>query len=55
MTAKVYFTKEITPEGLQKVFDALKVELPGKVGVKVSTGEKGGKRIFEGGSHWAVC
>ena len=43
MTAKVYFTKEITPEGLQKVFDALKVELPGKVGVKVSTGEKGAK------------
>lgn len=43
MTAKVYFTKEITPEGLQKVFNALKVELPGKVGVKVSTGEKGAK------------
>ena len=43
MTAKVYFTKEITPEGLQKVFDALGVELPGKVGVKVSTGEKGAK------------
>ena len=43
MTAKVYFTKEITPEGLQKVFDALKVELPGKVGVKVSTVEKGAK------------
>ena len=50
MTAKVYFTKEITPEGLLKVFDALNVELPGKVGVKVSTGE-----IFEGGSHWTVC
>ena len=43
MTAKVYYTKEITPEGLQKVFDALKVELPGKVGVKVSTVEKGAK------------
>ncbi len=43
MAAKVYFTKEITPEGLKKVFDALKVELPGKVGVKVSTGEKGAK------------
>ena len=37
--AKVYYTKEITPEGLQKIFEALGVELPGKVGVKVSTGD----------------
>lgn len=41
--SKVYFTKSITPEGLQKVFDALKVKLPGKIGVKVSTGEAGAK------------
>lgn len=41
--SKVYFTKEISPEGLKKVFDALGVQLPGKVGVKVSTGEKGAK------------
>ena len=41
--AKVYFTKEITPAGLKKVYDALGVELSGKVGVKVSTGEKGAK------------
>ncbi len=41
--AKVYFTKEITPEGLMRVYKALGVELPGKVGVKVSTGEKGAK------------
>ena len=41
--SKVYFTKEITPEGLQKVYDALGVKLPGKVGVKVSTGEAGAK------------
>ncbi len=40
---KVYFTKSITPEGLQQVFDALGVKLPGKVGVKVSTGEDGAK------------
>ena len=40
---KVYFTKEITPEGLKKVYEALGVELKGKVGVKVSTGEKGAK------------
>ena len=41
--AKVYFTKKITPESLQKVYEALGVELTGKVGVKVSTGERGAK------------
>ena len=41
--AKVFFTKDISPEGLEKVYRALGVELPGKVGVKVSTGEKGAK------------
>ncbi len=41
--SKVYFTKSITPEGLQKVFEALETKLPGKVGVKVSTGEAGAK------------
>ena len=40
---KVYFTKEITPEGLQRVYGALGVKLDGKVGVKVSTGERGAK------------
>lgn len=40
---KVFFTKEVTPEGLQRVYDALDVKLPGKVGVKVSTGEAGAK------------
>ena len=41
--AKVFFTKDITPEGLKKVYEALGVKLEGKVGVKVSTGEKGAK------------
>lgn len=40
---KVYYTKEITPESLQKVYDALGVKLEGKIGVKVSTGEAGSK------------
>ncbi len=43
MKPKVYFTKEITPESLIKIYKALGVELPGKVGVKVSTGEDGAK------------
>jgi len=49
--AKVFFTKEITPEGLAKIYDAVTAELlketgakiEGKVGVKVSTGERGSK------------
>ena len=41
--SKVFFTKEITPESLMKVYEALGVKLPGKVGVKVSTGEDGAK------------
>lgn len=40
---KVYFTKVITPESLIKIYHALGVELPGKVGIKVSTGEDGAK------------
>lgn len=43
MSAKVYYSKEISPEALQKVYKALGVELKGKVGVKVSTGERGSK------------
>ena len=39
----VYFTKTITPESLIKIYEALGVELPGEVGVKVSTGEAGAK------------
>ena len=41
--SKVYFTKEITPESLIKIYETLGVNLTGKVGVKVSTGEQGSK------------
>lgn len=43
MLPKVYFTKNITADNLIKAYQALGVELPGKVGVKVSTGEAGAK------------
>ena len=43
MKSKVFFTKEITPESLIRIYAALGVKLPGKVGVKVSTGEAGAK------------
>ena len=45
--AKVYFTKEITPESLDRIYKALGVSLPGRVGVKVSTGEKGAKNYLK--------
>lgn len=41
--AKVYYTKEITPEKLLDIYKHLGVELTGKVGIKVSTGEAGSK------------
>lgn len=40
---KVYFTKNITPDSLIKIYEKLGVKLEGKVGVKVSTGEDGAK------------
>ena len=40
--SKVYFTKEITPESLIKIYEVFGKELKGKVAVKLSTGEAGG-------------
>lgn len=37
--AKVYFTSEISPESLVKIYQALGKEATGKVAVKISTGE----------------
>lgn len=39
----VYYSKEISPEKLIEIYEKLGVELPGKIGVKVSTGEDGAK------------
>ena len=41
--AKVYYAEEITPEALILLYEKLGVKLDGKVGVKVSTGEKGAR------------
>ena len=46
MKAKVYFSKEITPETVVKLYRALGVELPGKVAVKVHSGEKGNQNFL---------
>ena len=44
--SKVYFIKTITPENLIKIYQALDVELKGKIGVKISTGEPGGHHFL---------
>jgi len=41
--AKVFYTKEISPEKLIEIYQKLGIELKGKVGIKVSTGEAGAK------------
>jgi len=44
--AKVYFTKEITPESVVKIYESLNKELPGKVAVKVHSGEEGNQNYL---------
>ena len=46
MRANVYFTREITPEKVVELYRALGVELPGKVAVKVHSGEKGNQNFL---------
>lgn len=45
--AKVYFTAEITPQSLCRIYHAMGVSLPGKVAVKLSTGEPGGHNFLQ--------
>lgn len=46
MTATVYFSKEITPEKVVELYRALDIALPGKVAVKVHSGEKGNQNFL---------
>ena len=46
MSTKVYFTKDISPEGLLRIYGALGVSLKGNVAVKISTGEPGGHNFL---------
>ena len=43
----VFFTTDITPQSLIAIFKALEVSLPGKVAVKLSTGEPGGNNFLK--------
>lgn len=44
--SKVYFTKEITEESIVKMYDALGIKLPGRVAVKVHSGEEGNQNYL---------
>ena len=44
---KVYMFKEISPENLVKIYEALGREATGKVAVKLSTGEPGGHNFLQ--------
>ena len=44
--SKVYFTKEITPESIVKMYDILGVELKGRVAIKIHSGEEGNQNFI---------
>ena len=44
--AKVYFTKEITPESVVMMYETLGIKLPGKVAVKLHSGEQGNQNYL---------
>ena len=46
MKAKVYFSRDITPETVLKLYQLLDKPLPGKVAVKVHSGEKGNQNFL---------
>lgn len=45
--SKVYFAQEISPSALIKVYQALGLQLPGKVAIKISTGEAGNPHYLQ--------
>ncbi len=45
--ATVYMTRQITPEGLVRIYESLGVPAHGKVAVKISTGEPGGHNYLK--------
>ena len=51
MGAKVYFTRVITPEKVLELYKLLEKELPGKIAIKLHSGEKGNQN-FIGPDFW---
>ena len=61
MKAKVYFTRTITPDKVVEAYEKLGIQLPGKVAVKIHSGEKGNQYGDAAGgvrdnteSHWKL-
>jgi uncharacterized Fe-S center protein len=50
MKAKVYFTKDLSPLGVKKMYDVLGIKLPGKVALKLHSGEDGNQNFL--GPEW---
>ena len=46
MGSKVYFAREITPQAVVRLYHELGIELPGRVAVKVHSGEKGNQNFL---------
>lgn len=46
----VYFTRELSPEGLHKVYSRIKENMTGRIAIKLHTGEKNGPNIIP--SSW---
>lgn len=45
-TSVVYFTRDLSPAGLQKVYARINQNITGRVGIKLHTGEKNGPNIL---------
>ncbi|MCD8049943.1 MAG: DUF362 domain-containing protein [Clostridia bacterium] len=53
MKSTVYFSREITPKKVAEIYDCLNVNLPGKVAVKLHSGEEGNQN-FLGPDFWEL-
>ena len=47
MKSKVYFTKNITPDSLIKMYQVLDIELPGNIAIKLHSGEEGNQNFVK--------
>ena len=46
MKSTVYFTRDLSPQAVLRLYNALGVQLPGKVAVKVHSGEPGNQNFL---------
>lgn len=47
MSTKVYFSRTITPEKVVELYKMVGKELPGKVAIKLHSGEKGNQNFLK--------